>query len=252
MELVAEKREKLGKANKSLRNEGKVPGVIFGKNMESIPVTFSYDAFKKIWDKSGETDLIDIKLGSHIYKILIKNVQYDPVSGKISHVELYKPDLTVKVEVQIPVEVIGEDNNEFVKAGEAMVFYVVDEVTVKALPTDLPHNFTVDVTNMVIGEGVTVAQLNYDKEKVEIVDLEMDGFVIRLDKMEEQKEEEEVAPVSEEEAIAGVEAVAEKKPEEGEEGEESEEDKGKEGKEPIKSKESTKGEEKAKKKEEKK
>ena len=240
MELIAEKREKLGKANKSLREEGKIPGVIYGKGMESIPVSFGYLAFKKIWDKSGETDLIDIKLGSEIYKILIKNVQHDPVSGKISHTELYKPDLTLKIEVKIPVEVIGEDKNEFVKAGEAMVFYVVDEITVKALPMDLPHNFTVDVTNMAIGEGVTVAQLNYDKEKVEIVDLEMDEFVIRMDKMEEQKEEEEVAPVSEEEAIAGVEAIAEKKPEEGEEGEEKE-DKG-----------STKGGERKEKKEEKK
>jgi large subunit ribosomal protein L25 len=243
MELVAEKREKFGKANKSLRNEGKVPGVIYGKSIESIPVSFSYNAFKKIWDWSGETDLIDIKLGSEIYKVLIKNVQYDPVSGKISHTELYKPDLTVKIEVQIPVEVIGEDNNEFVKAGEAMVFYVVDEITVKALPMDLPHNFTIDVTNMVTGEGVTVAQLNYDKGKVEVVGLEMDAFVIRLDKMEEQKEE-EVAPVSEEEAIAGVEALAEKEPEEGEEAEE--------GKEPIKGTEPAKGGEKAKKKEEKK
>jgi len=240
MELIAQKREKLGKANKGLREEGQIPGVIYGKGMESISITFDYLPFKKLWDKSGETDLIDIKLGSEVYKILIKNVQYGPVSGKIIHTELYKPDLTLKIEVKIPVEVIGEDNNEFVKAGEAMVFYVVDEITVKALPMDLPHNFTVDVTSMAIGGGVTVSQLNYDKEKVEIVDLEMDEFVIRLDKMEEQKEEEEVAPVSEEEAIAGVEALAEKKPEEGEEGEEKE-DKG-----------STKGGERKEKKEEKK
>lgn len=222
MELVAEKREKLGKANKGLRNEGKIPGVIYGKGMESIPVTFNYDAFKKIWSKSGETDLIDIKLGSDTYKILIKNVQYNPVSDKIDHTELYKPDLTEKIEVQVPVEVIGEDKNEFVKAGEAMIFYVVDEITVKALPMDLPHDFTVDVANMAIGEGVTVAQLDYDKEKVEVIDMETTDFVIRLDKMEEQKEEEEAAPVTEEEAIAGMEAIAEKKPEEGEEGEEGE------------------------------
>jgi large subunit ribosomal protein L25 len=218
MELIAEKREKLGKANKGLRRERKIPGVIYGKGMESVPVTFDYLPFKKIWDMSGETDLIDIKVGTETYKTLIKNIQHDPVSGKMSHAELYKPDLTEKIEVQIPVELIGEDDNEFVKSGEAMIFYVVDEIAVKALPMDLPHNFTIDVTKMNIGEGVTVAQLDYDKEKVEIVDLEANEFVIRLDKMEEHKEEEEVAPVTEEEAIAGMEAVAEKKPEEGEEG----------------------------------
>lgn len=217
MELIAEKRKELGKANKSLRNSGKIPGVIYGKGMESIPVILNYIDFKKIWDKSGETDLIDIKLGTETYKTLIKNIQHDPVSGQISHTELYKPDLTVKIEVQIPVEVIGEDANEFVKSGEAMIFYVVDEITVKALPTNLPHSFEIDATNLQIGEGVAVSQLNYDKENVEIMDLEEDDFVIRLDKMEEQKEE-EVAPVAEEDVIANIEATAEKKPEEGEEG----------------------------------
>ena len=217
MEINAEKRKELGKANKSLRNSGKIPGVIYGKGMESIPVILNYIDFKKIWDKSGETDLIDIKLGTETYKTLIKNIQHDPVSGQISHTELYKPDLTVKIEVQIPVEVIGEDANEFVKSGEAMIFYVVDEITVKALPTNLPHSFEIDATNLQIGEGVAVSQLNYDKENVEIMDLEEDDFVIRLDKMEEQKEE-EVAPVAEEDVIANIEATAEKKPEEGEEG----------------------------------
>lgn len=226
MELTAEKREKFGKANKSLRNYGQIPGVIYGKGMDSISITLDYDPFKKIWDKSGETDLIDIKLGSQTYKILIKNVQYDPVTGKMSHAEFYKPDLTEKIEVQIPVEVIGEEKNEFIKANEAMVFYVVDEVTVKALPTDLPHNFTIDVSGLAIEEGVKVSQLNYDKEKVEIVDMDADDFVVRLDKVEEQKEEEEAVPVTEAEAIEGMEATGEKKPEEeGEEGEEKPDDK---------------------------
>ncbi len=228
MEIIAEKREKFGKAAKSLRTKGFIPAVIFGPKMDSVPVSVGYDAFKKIWDRAGETDLVDIKVGTANYKVLIKDTQFDPVTGQIIHTELYKPDLTEKIEAQIPVEVVGEEQNELIKVGEAMLFYVVDEITVKALPTDLPHEFKIDISNMgVTGEGVKVSQLDYDKEKVEIVDLEPEDLVIRLDKVEEQKEEEEVvAPVSEEEAVAGVEALKEKEPEEGEEGENT--DKGKE------------------------
>jgi len=214
MEINAEKRKELGKKTRFLRYEGNLPGVIYGKKMESIPVSLDYYSFKKVWDRSGETDLIDIKVDTHSYKVLIKKIQLNPVSGKIDHVEFYKPDLTEKIEVQVPIEVMGEDKNEHIKSGEAMLFYVVDEITV--------HEFTIDVSQMEVGKSITVKELNYDKDKVEIVDLEIDEHVIRLDKMEEQKEE-EVAPVSEEEAIAGMEAIAEKKPEDEEE--ENKEDK---------------------------
>jgi large subunit ribosomal protein L25 len=218
MELIAEKRKELGKATKTLRIDGFVPGVVFGKDFKSLPVTMEYVKFKKAYDQSGETDLIDLKVGTETYKILIKDTQFDPVTGSIIHTGLYKPDLTEKTETQIPVEVIGEDSNELIKTGAGMIFYVVDEITVKALPMDFPHAFIIDVSKMdVLDTGITVAQLDYNKEKVEIVDLEPEDLVIRLDKMEEQKEEVEVAPVSEEEAIAGVEATKEKKPEEGEE-----------------------------------
>ena len=228
MELIAEKREKLGKETKSLRKEGKIPAVIFGKKIESVPVTLETEGFRKLFNKAGETDLIDLKLDSKNYKIRIKNVQFNPVSGKIDHAELYVPDLTEKMEADIPVEVIGEEQNELIKVGEAMVFYVVDEITVKALPTDLPHAFIINVAELVnVGEGVTVAQLAYDKDKVEIVDLKPEDFVIRIDKIEVKEEEEEVVPVSEEEAVAAVEALEEKEPEEGEE-EEGVEKKGKE------------------------
>jgi large subunit ribosomal protein L25 len=235
MELIAEKRKKLGKENKGLRAEGYIPAVIFGKNMESLPITLKYADFSKVWNESGETDLIDVKVSdgeekgekatkgekaakTETYKILIKNVTYGPVSDKIIHAEFYKPDLTVKTEAQIPVEVIGEEANELIKTGEAMVFYVVDEITVKALPMDLPHAFVIDIAKITqVGEAVLVSQLEFNREKVEIVDLEAGEPVIRLDKVEAPVEEEEVAPVSEAEAVAAVEATKEKVAEEGEE-----------------------------------
>lgn len=220
MELTAEKREKLGKASKSLRSEGFIPGVIFGKGLESISITVSQTEVEKAYNEGGETTLIDIKIGDNTEKVLFKEVQEDPITGKIIHAGFYKPNLKEKTEAEVPVEIIGEENNEFVKNGEAIVLILVNEVAVEALPTDLPHSFEIDVSNMQVGDIVTAGHLNYDKEKVELVDLEPNDLVVKLDKIEEQVEEE--APVSEEEALEKIEATEEKVGEE-EEGKEKEE-----------------------------
>jgi large subunit ribosomal protein L25 len=220
MQIKADKREKLGKATRFIRRANLIPAVIFGKGMESIAITLGYNDFNKVYQASGETDLVDIEFGTDKYKVLIKNVQLDPVTDKISHVEFYKPDLTIKIEAQVPVEVFGEEENELIKNGTAIALQLLQEITVEALPEDLPHEFRVDVSKLSeFGQGITISELDYDKVKVSIPDIEPTEMVVRLDEVviEEEPEEE----VSEEEAIAGVEATKEKPEEEGEEGEEA-------------------------------
>lgn len=221
MELNAQKREKTGKAVKSLRHEGLLPAVIFGKGLESANITINKNDFIKTYNEAGETTLIDIKLeGDGTEKVLVKDVTYEPVSGAISHVGFYKPNLKEKTSAYIPVEVVGEEANALIKSGEAVILTLMDEIEVEALPTDLPHKFEIDVTNLSeLGSGVTVAELNYDKSKVEILDLEPDTMVLKLDYAQSLETEEE-AEVSEEEALAKIEATEEKK-EEAEEGSEA-------------------------------
>ncbi len=223
MELIAEKREKLGKASKSLKKNGFMPAVIFGKGLESRAITVSQAEIEKAYNEGGETTLIDIKVGKDTEKVLFKELQEDPLTGKIIHAGFYKPNLKEKTEAQVPVEVIGEENNEFLKNGEAIVLMLTNEIAVEALPMDLPHAFTIDVSNMQVGDTVTAAQLSYDTSKVSLVDLEAEDMVIKLDKIEEQVEEE--VAVTEEEALEKIEATEETAAEEGEEGEEKKEKK---------------------------
>lgn len=221
MQLKAEKRQELGKATKFVRRANLIPAVIFGKGMASVAITFGYNDFNKVYQASGETDLVDIVCGEDKYKVLIKEVQLNPVTDKISHVGFYKPDLTVKIEAQVPVEVFGEEENELIKNGVAIALQLLQEITVEALPEDLPHEFRVDISKLMeIGQGITISQLDYDKEKVAIPDLDPTEMVVRLDEVTIEEEVEEV--VSEEEAIAGVEATKEKPEEEDEEGKEGE------------------------------
>jgi large subunit ribosomal protein L25 len=213
MELIAQKREKLGKSTKHLKRDGQVPAVVFSKGIESENITVNYIDFVKVFDKAGETGLITIKEENKATKVLVKDVQYNPVTDKIIHVGFYKPDLTQKTNAQVPVEVIGEEENDLIKSGEAMVITLMQEITVEALPEDLPHSFTIDVSQMKeIGDGVKVGELEYDREKVEVPDLEPEDFVIRIDEVTVVEEPEE--EISEEEALEKLEATGEKDKEE--------------------------------------
>ena len=211
MQLQAKKRETLGKKTKYIRRGGEVPAVVFGKGMDSVNISMDYNTFEKTFRQAGETDLLDVVADRDKYKVLIKDVQYDPVTTRISHASLYKPDLTVKTEAQVPVEIIGEDTNELIKSGAALALQLLQEITVEALPEDIPHHFVIDVSALnEIGQGVTISQLEFDKDKVTIPDIDPEEMIVRIDEIVIQEEEPEVAPVSEEEAIAGLEATAEK------------------------------------------
>lgn len=219
MQLQAKKRDTLGKKTKYVRREGDIPAVVFGKGMESVNIMVDYNSFDKTFKQSGETDLIDITADNDKFKVLIKDVQFNPVTSRISHVSFYKPDLTVKTEAQVPVEIIGEETNELIKSGAALALQLLQEITVEALPEDIPHSFTIDISGITeIGQGVSISQLDYNREKVTIPDIDPEEMVVRIEEIKAQEEEPE-AVVTEEEAIAGLEATAEK-PEEEEENKE--------------------------------
>jgi len=215
MEIAAENRTQLGKKSKKLRLDRKLPAVMFSKGVESLPLTVDFNQFVKLFNEAGETTLVDLKHGGSSEKVLIKDLQLDPVTGNPIHVSFQKVNLKEKITADIPVEIVGEEKNELLKSGEGLVLQLLNEITVEALPTDLPHKFEVDVSKITeVGEGLKISDLEYDREKVELIDHEPDELVVKIDKATMEEEVEEVAPVTEAELVAGVEATDELTPEE--------------------------------------
>ena len=217
MELIGEKRQKIGKAVKSLRKMGLIPAVIFGNEIEPDSIVLNRMAFAKLFSKVGETSLVDLKIDDKSYKVLINDVQFDPVSDKIIHAGFYKPNLKEKTEVHVPVKVIGEEANPLIKSGEGVALQLMNEILVRALPSDLPEAFVIDVSLLTkVGDGVTVGELSFDKSKVEIIHLDADELVVKLDNavMAQTAEDTAAEALSEQEAIEKLEALKEKKPEE--------------------------------------
>ncbi len=193
-----------------LREERKIPAVIFGKGIDSAVIEVDEVAFGKVFAEAGETSVVDVVIGKEKTPVLIKEMQFDPVRGNPIHIGFYKVDLTKKVTANVPVEIVGEEENEMVKSGEAIIIAVLSEIEVEALPNDLPHAFEVNVAGLSeIGTGITVGELKYEREKVTIEGIELDEFVVKLDYAQTEEEEEEEEAVSEQEAMAGVEATEE-------------------------------------------
>ena len=202
---------------------------MYGAGVESTPLTINTLNFIKVFREAGETGLVDLKFNDSNEKVLIKEVQVHPVTLSPIHVSFHKVDLTEKIKANIPIEIVGEEESPIVKSGEGLILALLNEIEVEALPADLPHAFEVDVSHLKeLDQAVTVGELNYDKEKVEIVSAEDEDLVAKVDyaEMEEIEEEEEL---TEEELVEGVEATEEKA-----EGEEDEAGEGGEEKAPEK------------------
>ena len=223
--LKATDRTVLGKKVKHLRNDGQLPGHVFGNIKEVEHVSVPVADFIRVFKQAGETGLVDLKIGEdRVRPVMIKEVDIDPVKDDILHIGFYAVNLKEKVTVPVPLILIGE-GPESVKLGETVVLQTMGEVEVEALPTDLIENIEVNIEVLkVIGDAITVADLNYDRSTLTVL-AEPEEVVVKLDDAvtEEMKsllaeqEAEQAAAAEATEAAEGAEVEAGEKAE-GEEG----------------------------------
>ena len=189
-EIKAEIRTVLGRKVKHLRDAGLVPATIYGHKFESVSIQFNALELQKIYDKVGESGLIELLVGSDKYNILFRNPQYSPVESEIVHIDCYKVNLKEKISAFIPIVLIGEA--PALKDGNTLVS-ITDEVEVEALPTDLPESIEIDISILAeVGQMITVEDIKLD-EKVTMITL-LDQAIV---KVEEPRAEEVIEEVTE-------------------------------------------------------
>jgi len=144
-------------AAKALRRDGQVPAVLYGKEVDSVPIAINSKEMKKIMSKS---------LG-HIHKIMVEDlglegnvmvqaIDRNPITGEVIHVDLHRISLTDKVKVEVPVVIVGED--ELTKEGLVLQRQLRD-ISVECLPGDIPTEFEVDVSHLNLGDTVLAGEL---------------------------------------------------------------------------------------------
>lgn len=145
LSLTVEKREKIGKASKR-RESGALPAVFYGPKEESTPISLSEKDFMKVWSEAGESSVIELAGLGEPKEALIQDVDVDPVSGKVRHADFYVIEKGKKIEVDIPLEFVGEA--PAVKELGGTLVKVMYEITIEVMPKDLPHEISVDVSSL--------------------------------------------------------------------------------------------------------
>ncbi len=192
-----------------LRAQGFIPAIYYGHKQAATPCVFHLNEFKKVLKTAGESTVVTLEMPTGKVSALITEVQYDPVKGEPIHADFYVIEKGHEVTVHVPVEFTG--TAPAVKELGATLVKALHEVEVKALPENLPHGLTVDVSSLttldgqitagdiVLPKGVTlvtqgkdvVAAIAVAKEEVE-TPVVMDLSSIEVEK-KGKKEEEEVA-----------------------------------------------------------
>lgn len=159
-ELTVELRSRTGKGiSRQLRRQGLVPGVVYGKGMESVPVAFNpRELASAIAGEGGHNHLISLKGEGSLdgTTVIVADLLRDSLRGNLLHVDLHKINLLEKVRVEIAINLVGSAIG--VRDG-GLLDFAMHAVAVECLPTQIPGHIDVDVTTLTIGHSIHAGDL---------------------------------------------------------------------------------------------
>lgn len=153
--LKVSERTSFGSRNtRRMRREGIVPGIVYARGEEAR--AFEADGHDLALFLTDGKALFDLQIeGADPVPVVVKEQQRHPVRGELTHIDLHEVDLSVKIEADVSLELEGVEDAPGVKEGGVME-HITSEVTIFALPTDIPEQLTLDVSEMVIGDTVNL------------------------------------------------------------------------------------------------
>lgn len=198
-----------------LRREGRIPAVVYGQGQPPQNIEINeHDFVQLLRHHVSEHMILDLELESGpARKVLLKDIQHHPVTGRILHVDFHEISMTKKLRVSLPIHLVGEPEGVVHQGG--VLEHLLREVEVECLPTDLMERVEVDVTRLRIGDTLTVADIPLDPARY-VVLTPRDVAIAAV--AAPRVEEEVAAPVAEaaaaEAAPAEPEVIGEKEREE--------------------------------------
>jgi large subunit ribosomal protein L25 len=201
------------------RVAGQIPAVIYGGKGEAEALALNTKQVTAILrSASGHNTIFKVKLASGEQPAMVRDWQVDPVKGHLLHVDLMRVSMDVRMRVKVPVHTFGEPQG--VKLQGGIFEMVTREVEIECLPGEIPTEFRVDVTELMIGMHMRASDLPLDPEKMKLVSdpKRVIAHVVAL-RVEEEKPADAVAEVAATPAEPEVIKKGKKDAEEGEEAE---------------------------------
>ncbi len=213
--LKASKREITGKKVKALRRQGIMPAVVYGRDMDPLPVSLDYRDANRILRHLSSTALVTLDVDGSKYTTIVRDKQYDVLLGTILHVDFQSVSMKEKLTTEVSIRLVGEA--PVIKNYDSMLISETETLTVEALPQELPDTIELDVSALTdLGDSIYVRDIDLgDKvtilndpddvivvaislsraeeekgEDVDVTDLEAEPEIIQKGKKEEEEEEE--------------------------------------------------------------
>jgi large subunit ribosomal protein L25 len=198
-------------ASRRLRATGKVPAVLYGRGAEPSPITVDWrDLRTALTTDKGLNALITLKVGSKKTTAIVKDMQRHPVRRDVLHVDFLSVDVDVSISTDVPILLEGEPVK--VTREQGVVDHVLNALVIDAKPDAIPGHLTVDVSDLEIGQSITVGDLDLPEGVTTEVDPEETVVTAKLTSLALTEEEaegeegEEGEPAEGETAAAGDDA----------------------------------------------
>lgn len=158
--LNIELRTKTGKGiSRQLRRNNSIPGIVYGKGMESVPVSIgTKELSTAIAGEGGRNHLLTLKGGGSLdgQMVIVAELLQDCLKGTPRHVDLHKINMADKVRVKVPVNLVGSAVG--VKEG-GLLDFAMHEIEIECFPTHIPEHIDVDVTELTIGHSLHIGDI---------------------------------------------------------------------------------------------
>ncbi len=204
VELNVSPRPVLGKKVKRLRREGIIPANVYGRALDSVAIQVVRDDLVRVVRTAGRNEIIYLRLdGEEPRPTFVRQIQRNPVTDAILHVDFYQISLAEKVRIEVPLALVGTAPAEQTHGGTLL--HSLDSITVEGLPTDIPSVIEVEVSGLEeIDASIHVGELSVPDQVTVLTDLEVVVAKIAPPHVEKEVEEE-----VEEEVVEGEEAAEE-------------------------------------------
>src|SRR6188768_3535951 len=168
--LEALKRDTRGKNEaRRLRVAGRIPGVVYGAKSggttaDAVPVAVDpKEVLRILHSESGANTLINLRLDGGETRVLVKEYQLDPITHQLLHVDFFQVAMDKMLTVTVPILLKGDAKG--VKQQGGIVDFVNRELEIETLPGDIPENITVDISELMLNQGLRVRDLHTEGAK---------------------------------------------------------------------------------------
>jgi large subunit ribosomal protein L25 len=178
LSLSSQSRSELGKITEDLRQQGRIPAVVYGAGKENQHISLAYNECEKVYREAGESSLVDLSIddGGPV-ATLIHDIQFSPATNRISHIDFFRVTMTEKLHASVELVFIGE--SKAVKEHGAILVKNISELEVRCFPKDLVSEIEVDLSvlnniedsvaihDIVIPPGIEV--LHHEPEDIVVI-----------------------------------------------------------------------------------